>query len=203
MDDYQFISSVIGSLAWPFFIFLTFLLFRQQIVQLLPLLKFKYKDLDVSFRLDQAEKEAQGLPPSNGPVAAPTPEELDKFRKLAELSPNSAIVDKAREVEQALEMYAEASGITATSGNRLRSWLDWTRELRKHELIAPSTSALLDDLRSIRNAAVHGRNADITIDDAVRFGTLADILVQSLQMSTLAAMNARNRPPPDPDQLAP
>jgi hypothetical protein len=60
MDDYQFISSVINSLAWPFFIFLIFWTFRVQIAQLLPFLRLKYKDIDITFRLDEAEKEAAG-----------------------------------------------------------------------------------------------------------------------------------------------
>jgi hypothetical protein len=190
MDDYQFISSIVGSIAWPFFIFLIFWTFRTQIAHMLPFMRLKYKDLDVTFHLDRAEKEVKAVPVEG--TTEPTPEEADKFRKLAELAPTSAIVEKAREVEQALEAYADASGVTSTPGTRLRSWLDWTRELRKHELIAPSTSALLDDLRSVRNAAVHGRGSDITVDDAIRFGALADTLVSSLQMSTLAALNARN-----------
>jgi len=40
---------------------------QDKISELLPLLRLKYKDLDVSFRLDEAETEAQALPAQEPP----------------------------------------------------------------------------------------------------------------------------------------
>jgi hypothetical protein len=189
MDDYQFISSVINSLAWPFFIFLIFWTFRVQIAQLLPFLRLKYKDIDITFRLDEAVKEAADIPATDQ-VPQPTREESDKFRRLIKISPSSAIAEKARDVEQALGDFGEAVGMTSP---RTRGWLSWTRELRKYELIDSATSALLEDLRFVRNAAVHSGRNEITENDAYRFIGLADKLIASLQMSTAAAIAANKK----------
>ena len=67
MDGYQFIAAILQSvvsLAWPAAIFGSVWLFRDKLRTLLPLLRMKYKDLDVSFRLDEAEKEAAKIPPT-------------------------------------------------------------------------------------------------------------------------------------------
>jgi hypothetical protein len=123
-------------------------------------------------------------------VPQPTREESDKFRRLIKISPSSAIAEKARDVEQALGDFGEAVGMTSP---RTRGWLSWTRELRKYELIDSATSALLEDLRFVRNAAVHSGRNEITENDAYRFIGLADKLIASLQMSTAAAIAANKK----------
>jgi hypothetical protein len=83
----------IASLAWPFALVVAVWLFREKIAELLPRFRAKYKDLEVSFRLDQAEKEAAGLPPAPAsPEATPTQEEKNKFVQIAEISPRAAIL---------------------------------------------------------------------------------------------------------------
>jgi hypothetical protein len=55
MDYLTFFASIIGSLvklAWPAAAFGAIWLFRDKVADLLPLLKFKYKDFDVSFRFE-------------------------------------------------------------------------------------------------------------------------------------------------------
>ena len=47
------------------------------------------------------------------------------------------------------------------------------RSLRKSDLIDANTSALLDDLRVVGNAAAHNES-DPTEQDALRFGELAN-----------------------------
>jgi hypothetical protein len=197
MDGYQFTADVfksIVSLAWPAAFVAAIWIFRGKLTELMPLLRLKYKDLDVSFRLDQAEKEAEALPPAEEP-SEPTPEEADKFRRLAKISPSSAISEKSREVEQALAEFSDAVGLKET---RKTGWLNWTRVLRKEELIDSATAALLDDLRSVRNAAVHGSGRDLSEDDAYRFGALADRLIPSLQISAAAARDNRGFALTDP-----
>jgi hypothetical protein len=151
------------------------------------LLRLKYKDLDMSFRLDQAELEAKAIPKADQ-APAPTKEETDKFTQLAKISPNSAIAEKSREIEETLFAYGQAQGI---SDQRYRGWLAWTRELRNKQLIDSATAALLDDLRAVRNNAVHGGRNELSEEDAHRFGALADQLIASLQISTAAALQPR------------
>ena len=197
MGGYQFIADIFRSfvsLAWPAAFVTAIWLFRSKLIELMPLLRLKYKDLDISFRLDQAQREAKDIPPADQ-APAPTQEETDKFIRLAKISPASAIAEKSREIEEALAAFSEAIGM---KDQRMRGWLAWTRELRKHQLIDSATAALLDDLRSIRNVAVHGGRSELTEDDAVRFGALADKLIASLQITTAAALNASRPGPIEP-----
>lgn len=152
---------------------------------MLPLLRLKYKDFDLSFRLHQAEKVAENLRVQGAEsLPEPTPEEADKFRELVELSPRAAILERSRDLEHAVEAFAASVGMPQI---RTRGLLDWTRELRKNELIDHATSSLLDDLRAIRNSAAHGRDIDITREDALRFAALADRAIRQFQISAAAA----------------
>ncbi len=195
MDGYQFIASLVQSiisLAWPVALVAAVWLFREKITELLPFLRLKYKDLDVSFRLDQAEKEAKALKPAEADDAAePTPEETDKFMKLVRISPRAAVLERSRELENALEAFAAAVGMPTS---RMRGLLDLTRELRKHGLIDQATSALLDDLRAVRNAAAHGNAAEISEQDAFRFGDLADKAIFQIRFAANAAELLKQSP---------
>jgi hypothetical protein len=121
MDGYQFIASLvqsIASLAWPAALVLIVLIFREKFRELLPLLRVKHKDIEVSFRLAQAEKEAAALPevPPAPDGAKPTPEERSRFDQLVEASPRAAIAETRAEIEQAIHSLARRHGVTASKG---------------------------------------------------------------------------------------
>lgn len=113
MDWLQFTSSIVQSvvsLAWPAAFVAAVWLFREKLTELLPQLRARYKDVEVSFRLDQAEKEAAQLPPPP-PGAEPakaSPEELSKFEKLVAISPRAAILDLRSSIEESIRSLADA-----------------------------------------------------------------------------------------------
>lgn len=191
MDGYHLTAALaesvfkfLGSLAWPAAFFGAAWLFREKLVSLLPFLRMKYKDLDVSFRLEQAEKEAAQIPPPADPVLAPTPEEKSRFELVAEHSPRAAILEKRAELDQVIRAAAEPY-LTQTSPKNWKTVPTTTaiRALRSQSVIDDRTSALLDDLRVIGNRAAHGADGDaITKEEALRFGKLADSTMQFIQM---------------------
>jgi len=138
MDSYQFSASIIQSivsLAWPAAFVAAAWMFRDKINELLPLLRLKYKDLDLSFRLDEAEQEAQALPAAE--PLEPTPEETNKFAHLVRISPRAAIMDRRLELEDALINFARSVGIDL----RNPSLLQVTRELHTTLLLTyPNTT---------------------------------------------------------------
>jgi hypothetical protein len=190
MDGYQFIAALFSSLvslAWPAALVACVWLFREKLNALLPLLRMKYKDFDVSFRLDQAEKEAAAIPSSALPAPGatePTPEEKDRFEKLAEISPRAAMLELRAQLEASLRTMAERAGVSA--GKAPMTTLNLTRLLRNKNIIGPHTSALLDDLRVIGNNAAHGAETEFTKEDAMRFRILTDMVLDQL---TVASMN--------------
>lgn len=190
MDGYQFIADIfksLVSLAWPAAFVVAIWIFRSKLSELMPLLRLKYKDLDVSFRLDQAEKEAKAFPAPAEPMS-PTPEEANKFAALVKMSPRAAILERRVELQDALESFAVSVKMKYRPGNILQL----TRSLRQYQLIDERTSALLDDLRVIGNKAAHDPTTTFTEEDALRFGEYSDRLIEGLRISAAAADNMGN-----------
>lgn len=183
MDGYQFLSSLFASLtslAWPVALVIAVALFRGKLTEMLPYLRLKHKDTEISFRLDQAEKEAAQIPKAPpSPDLEPTPEEKSRYERVAEHSPRAAILEKRVELEQVLRSVAEPYLVASNS----RSWKSMPltsaiRTLRQQKIIDENTSALLDDLRTIGNRAAHSQDGnEFTKEEALRFGKLTDDII--------------------------
>jgi len=180
MDTYQFVASIVESatsLAWPAALFGAGLVFRRELSSLLPLLQLKHKDFEVSFRLTQAEIDAANLPAPIAPVIEPTPEEKDKFDRLVEISPRAAILEVRTDLEEAVR---DLASVTQMAPTKSKSLLTLTRILRNDGLIDSQTSALLDDLRVIGNRAAHDPYTELGEEEARRFRTLANQVMNIL-----------------------
>ncbi|MGH6726851.1 MAG: DUF4145 domain-containing protein [Pseudolabrys sp.] len=186
MDGYQFFASIIQSvvsLAWPLAFVAAVWLFREKIAELLPRFRAKYKDLELSFRLDQAEKEAAALPPAPASTEAmPTAEERSKFDQIAEISPRAAILEVRSGIEEAVRSLALNTKLLTP---RVQSFLGLTRLLRSREVIDSQTSALLDDLRVVGNNAAHNPISEFTKEEALRYRKLADQVIARLRVAEL------------------
>lgn len=195
MDGYQFAASVIRSvvsLAWPAALVFCVWLFRAQLAALLPNLRVKHKEWEFSFRLGEAEKAAAKLPAEpNALEAPPTPEEKSRFEQIAKLSPRAAILEMRATLEEAVRSFADALGMPNASP--YVSYASLVRNLRKNDLIDANTSAVLDDLRAVGNAAAHNQS-DPTEQDALRFGKLAERLIWQFGISSGAAKCRRPAP---------
>jgi len=154
-------------------------MFKKELTRLLPLLRLKYKDIDISFRLDEAEREAAELPAIPPAESQPTIEEITKFERLAELSPRAAIVELRSQLEDVVRRAALAKGLQMPP---TKSLLFMTRLLRSRDVIDARASALLDDLRAIGNRAAHSTDeSEFRKDDALRYKILVDQVTRLLE----------------------
>ncbi|MEY9360914.1 hypothetical protein ABH994_003635 [Bradyrhizobium yuanmingense] len=174
MDKLQFTADLIKSivsLGWPAAFVAAVWLFREKLTELMPLLRLRYKDLDVSFRLDQAEKDASQLPTVSESPSQPTPEEKSRFEKLVQVSPRAAILEMRSDLEEALNAaYRMSDPKNAYKGASMQVMI---RTLRQNNNIDEKTAGVLDDLRAIGNRAAHPTSADVfTAQDAERFRDL-------------------------------
>ncbi len=181
MNLYGLIASIvqsIASLGWPAAFAFAVWTFRGRLSELLPLLHVKHKDWEASFRLDKAEEEAAQLQlPAPTYESKPTAEEKSRFEQIADLSPRAAILERRREIEEAVLCFAASHGIDVSKTSLLHA----TRMLRNLELIDTNTSALLDDLRALGNAAAHASgDTEFSKADALRFGALAESVIARL-----------------------
>jgi len=135
VDIYELLASVISSLSWPALVAFALWMFRSDLRSLLPRLRVKYRDAEL--RWDTAEKDAAALPePPEIPESKPTPEEKTIFEKLAEIAPAAAILEVWEEVESAVRVLAQESGIgdkrfTSTLGKIDLPPLKWSSEYHR------------------------------------------------------------------------
>ena len=202
MDGFQFFASLfqsLVSLAWPLALVTCAWLFREKIAELLPRMRAKYKDLEISFLLDEAEKVAVKLEPPAEPKS-PTTEEDNRFESIANINPRAAMMSLRYELEDAVRRFADAVGMnraSVRSARRPNSLGEYTRLLRQNELIDVPTANVLDDLRAIGNAAAHSED-EPTTEDAMRFHSLAARLIDQFNIVTAAAINNRGPAPLPP-----
>ena len=200
MNGYGLVASIvqsIASLAWPTAFVALGWIFRQRLASLLPLLHVKHKDWEIGFRLDQAERDAAALPPvPEHAEIEPTPEERSRFDQLAAISPDAAILSIRRELENTLlDVGKEFSIGNLSPDSRPLTLVAMTRLMRLRGVIDEHTSAILDDLRAVGNAAAHGgRGTQFTKEDALRYKDLADDITRRLE-----AQVAFKKAPPLPE----
>lgn len=182
MDWLQFISSVIGSVAWPTAIVVAMLLFRQKLNELLPQMRFKHGDTELSFRLNAAEQEAAALPgPAPDAVeAVPTPEEAGRFEEILNASPRAAILEERVALEDALRR--KVAEVDPDRAGKKLSVLGMIRFLRDRDVVDEHLSRILDDLRNVGNVASHSVDTAVTREDAVRYAKLAKQAMAMLRL---------------------
>jgi hypothetical protein len=185
MDIWSFLASIMSSLAWPGTIFAIVILLRKPIGELIPLLRnIRYKNLEIDFgrRLEKLEVQADRAElPSITPTTAP-PDEYpldvdywDTIERLSEVSPRAAISEAWRRVEWSLDDYFQKIG-----KERPGSYQGMLRSIRAQNRHVPPAMSLLQDLRILRNKAVHAREFDIDSQRAIEFAQLAERIVASL-----------------------
>lgn len=187
MDILSFIASLISSLTWPGTVILCVILLRKPIAELIPLMRnFRFKGLEIDFgrRLEELKAEADQAelpaipPPTTEPATEVSPETdyWETIERLSEVSPRAAITEAWRRVEWALDNYFRRLG-----QERPPSYQGMLRALRTQGRPIPAAMSLFQELRVLRNRAVHARDFDIDSQRAIEFAQLAERIVASLE----------------------
>ena len=104
---------------------------------------------------------------------------LSMLRLLADTHPSSAVLQAWREVEQEVMKLAERADIFPAS--RQRTSFNVFRALHSRDVIDPDVAAVADQLRRLRNEAAHGRNQDISSEDAKEYIDIAERIAEYLR----------------------
>ena len=179
MNCYELIASLIDSLAWPVTVFAVAYMFRESLLDLLKKLeKVNIGKDGIELKLQKGEALIPSLAKVQ-PVATPE-KEKEKFDKLVDLMPQSAILAKYAEVEASLQDLARKVGVSPLHD----SFVFIISVMCEREIIDASMTKLLENLRSIgmdvRSSVSH---ASFSKSDALRYGALADIALAHLQMA--------------------
>ena len=98
---------------------------------------------------------------------------------LATTHPPSAVVQAWLEVEQEAAELAERTDLFPTS--RPRSALNIFRALLSRGVIDADVAGIADELRRLRNRAVHEPQPEITTDDAIEYIDVAQRVAEYLR----------------------
>lgn len=176
MEPLEFTAEVIKALAWPSALVIAVVLLRTEVANLLGrITKIKHKDseIDLAEEVQAAANSADKVLGNSAKVGLDS--EQGRASRLAEDSPRGAILDAWLSVEEAMAGYEKRHGIEyATSYappyQRIQS-IQWS-DLDKSSL-GQGILQMLQNLRRIRNEAVHSSDAKITSETAREYAGLA------------------------------
>jgi hypothetical protein len=187
----QFVVELVKPLAWPLALIVTVLLLRKEIKNLLSLLrKLKAGPLEAEFDREVKELRAEvetELPPTPLPTPAAQERSSSQRQKLVQLSqvnPRSAIIEAWLGVEFAAQ---RALGQVGQSPRPNASPISLFRDLSKSQLLDPELLALFQDLRALRNQAVHVSDFNPSQEAALNYIDLALRVQSALERPRLAA----------------
>ncbi len=174
MDWLQFVSSVIGSIAWPTAVITIISLLRDPLGKLVPLIRtLKYKDLqiDVGQELEAVKESVE--------ATADQPERKEKpkpaFQQLAKIEPRAAVLSAWAPIELALRDLGVRHNVYKLG---MPIYL-LAEELSRADILNNATFQALRGLMRIRNEAMH--LAPISYDEAISMGELCEWALERLK----------------------
>jgi hypothetical protein len=193
-DWQEFITSLIGSLAWPTAVLVLAWMFRSSLGRLLSgdIKRWKAGPAGVVVEywekaIAEARQElAQDRGSTSAEVAAAEerPREFrDEMTELAAISPRSAVMESFRRVELQLRSMLEIVGVEKVRPTGARMMAETALQ---HGLVTAATVDAIRGMSTLRNLAAHGHD-DSEIDQvrALEFIDLAEAVLFALEHSSL------------------
>lgn len=98
MDILEFVSTTVGNIAWPAAVVYSVYIFKDEIAKLLPDLKVKHKDTELSFRKEIQEEAQQPIESGLGKVPASIPPSTGTYAKRPEPTIKIPSIEKLRTI---------------------------------------------------------------------------------------------------------
>lgn len=182
MDQLTFIAKVIEALAWPVAAIVLVVLLRGELSRLLPLVKrLKAGPLEAEFEREVRELRSGVKESLTGAELAPSSWQQTAER-LAEVSPRSAILEAWREVETNGRKTLLNRDPQLTESH-LRSTREVLRLLGEKGILSIEEVGMLNQMRYLRNQAVHVESFDPTLEAAINFIHLASYLLARMEVA--------------------
>src|SRR5262245_57161832 len=167
-------------MAMPLVLIIAFFVLRKPIGELVPLLKrLKWKDMELEFadRLKEIKQDAEKLIPAAPEAALTKAITQDKFLDLLVVSRAAAITEAWREVEAAALDAARRHGLSIPLASLSRI----EAKLKDAGVLTDWQARIFNQLRSLRNIAVHEGDKAVSDRDALAFADLAIQMAEHLR----------------------
>jgi hypothetical protein len=167
VDWLTFVSKVIEALAWPATIAACLFIIRKELPAIArSLRRIKYKDVELEFgetAIAVAVEVKEAVPPTQPGTSLAGHSKLEvqaRLETIAEVAPRAAILEAWLQVEAAAVgvIRKRNLGPVTSSPGPLRLF----ENLRKGEVLNVRQLAVFEELRMLRNEAVHGPDRQFT-----------------------------------------
>ena len=180
MGIFDFVASLVESLAWPVVVGYCVYILRSPAGKLLDRVsKLKYGELEAEFQ----ERLNKIKPIQDGDTKRITQDEknitLVTLEDLSEVSPRAAVLEAWIIVEKATSAFCEANGLPTNL-----SYQSLFRLAKEKDLDIEAFQAAYQELRFLRNKAVHASDSDITPATAKQYVSTANFIAAELGMRT-------------------
>ena len=174
----------LSSFVWPAVVLILAFSFRDQISPLwarLASLNVGGVKLTFDKELEKIEQEVVEEANERGaPFLLQRPAADDRFLRLLDIAPSAAIVNKWVDVELALRALAVQRNVPLRENE---APMHVIKALRQYNVIGERPEKILHQLRNLRNLAAHPNHPsfrEISKEEALRFGAMADDILDLL-----------------------
>ena len=203
MNWFEFISSLVGSLAWPVLAFLIAIILRQPLAKMLtqrPVkvveagptsVRIEYVDEkleEAKSELVEARAEKRDTDGQKAELYGDADQAPDDFmvemEQLAAVAPSAVILESFARLEMVLRNGLEEQYLKEVAPQRrFASARQLARFAVKRGLITESEAAAFDDVAVVRNLIAHGQARDIDAERALYYVSIVRQLMISIWLS--------------------
>ncbi len=181
MDALEFISSLVGSLAWPITVIAVAIAFRKGIRAALarPLRRMKAGPFEAEWEEQAAEAAVDvAKSPETGDRPPPPPMSIvsHRFRALAEQSPQAAVLAAYAQVEGALRRRLIIAGHKDIA-RRPTTARQLAQEGQERGVLSPQIAEAVRGITVMRNLAAFGPADELDVQKALDYLVLADAVI--------------------------
>ncbi|MGF1689688.1 hypothetical protein [Photobacterium kagoshimensis] len=177
MKTLEFVASIIDSLAWPITVLLCVLILKEPMGKLLGRVsKFKYGEIEAEFQ-ERLEKLVSFEQSEKIKIGTDTAEATVALEDLAETSPRAAVLEAWLKVQKATSAFCIAKGFSQDMSHQ-----GLFKLARERNLDIDAFQTAHQELRLLRNKAVHATDSDITTATARQYIKNANFLADEFNM---------------------
>lgn len=185
MNKFEFISSLIGSLAWPIVILIIVIILRQPIVKILSSIsKVTFNNIEMDFerKLNEIESSLEDNKEQLVKENQESNKQEEQIKQIAEISPSASITMSWSMLEQEIQSTIQRLAISPDFPLN-NSALKNINLLKQEKILDSQTLGTLNELRNLRNIAVHDHLSDNKISylDAIKYYELSLKIVRILK----------------------
>jgi len=172
VSAYEFVASLVNSLAWPVAVLIVAVLFRRQLSGLLagPLTSLKAGPLEAVWDREVAEVVAELPQPQPSATESRGGAGTNRLREIARAAPAAAVLTAFAEIEEQLQQILVDAGLDAGRGGAVQM----ARRALEAGLVQPEVVKAVEGAAVLRNLAAHGRESDLDEARALDYLALTD-----------------------------